>query len=228
MTSLSSRPDIGLSNVTQTELRPRSVGSRIKRVEDRRLLTGQGTFTDDRTVSGALHVAFLRSIHAHALISQVDVGPAEKMPGVVGIYTAEYLEHLVKPVRATSRMRGYHATSIYPLARGKVRYVGEPVVAVAAESRYLAEDALDRIEIAYEPLTPVVDPQLAVLQNAILLHEEAGTNVLAQRGLGAVISKRKCGRHHYGSGVASASIARHRHRWRIGLASRNTTGAVAR
>ena len=106
------------------------------------------------------------------------------MRGVVGIYTAEHLEALAPPVRATSRMRNYHATPIYPLARGKVRYVGEPIVAVLAESRYLAEDALDWIEIAYEPLTPVVDPQLALLQGAPLLHEEAETNVLAQRGFG--------------------------------------------
>src|SRR5437763_16255187 len=106
------------------------------------------------------------------------------MPGVVGIYTAERLETLIPPIRATSCMRNYHATPIYPLARGKVRYVGEPVVAVVAESRSLAEDALDRIEIAYEPLTPVVDPQLALLENATLLHEETGTNVLAQREFG--------------------------------------------
>src|SRR5215469_5964807 len=164
--------------------RPRNIGSRIKRVEDQRLLAGQGLFTDDRAVAGTLHVAFQRSVHAHAVISSIDVGSAAEMPGVVGIYTAEQIDDLVKPVRATSRMRDYHATPIYPLARGKVRYVGEPVVAVVAKSRYLAEDALDRIEVAYEPLTPVVDPQLAVLQNAILLHEEAGTNVLAQREFG--------------------------------------------
>lgn len=170
-----------MTEVTQMELRPRNIGSRVKRVEDRRLLTGQGMFTDDRAVAGALHVAFLRSIHAHALISSIDVGGATEMPGVAGIYTAEHLEALVTPVRATSRMRNYHPTPIYPLARGKVRYVGEPVVAVIAETRHLAEDALDRIEIAYATLTPVVDPQLAVLQNATLLHEEAGTNVLAER-----------------------------------------------
>ena len=117
-------------------LRPRNIGARIRRVEDRRLLTGQGMFTDDRAVAGALHVAFQRSVHAHAVISGVDVGSAAEMPGVVGIYTEKNLEGLVKPVRATSRMRDYHATPIYPLARGKVRYVGEPVVAVLAESRY--------------------------------------------------------------------------------------------
>src|SRR5205085_2750061 len=184
MTSLSSRPDIAVTDVEQIEVRPRNIGSRIKRVEDRRLLTGQGMFTDDRAVPGALHVAFLRSIHAHALISCIDIGTATDVPGVDAIYKAEHLEALVPPVRATSRMRNYYATPIYPLARGKVRYVGEPVVAVVAESRSLAEDALDRIEIAYEPLTPVVDPQLALLENATLLHEEAGTNVLAQREFG--------------------------------------------
>jgi carbon-monoxide dehydrogenase large subunit len=148
MTSLSSRPDNAVTDVEQIEVRPRNIGSRIKRVEDRRLLTGQGMFTDDRAVPGALHVAFLRSIHAHALISCIDIGTATDVPGFVGIYKAEHLEALVPPVRATSRMRNYHATPIYPLARGKVRYVGEPVVAVVAESRSLAEDALDRIEIA--------------------------------------------------------------------------------
>jgi carbon-monoxide dehydrogenase large subunit len=173
-----------VTDTAPSPLRPRNIGARIKRVEDRRLLMGQGMFTDDRAVPGALHVAFLRSIHAHALISCIEVGTAIEMPGVVGIYAAEHLEALVSPIRATSRMRNYHATPLYPLARGKVRYVGEPVVAVVAESRYLAEDALDPIEIAYEPLTPVVDPELAILQDATLLHEEAGTNVLAQRAFG--------------------------------------------
>src|SRR5690349_16089830 len=105
MTSSSSQPDITVTDAAQIEVRPRNVGSRMRRVEDRRLLTGQGMFTDDRTVPGALHVSLLRSIHAHSLISRVDIGPAERMSGVIGVYTAEHLEHLVKPVRATSRMR---------------------------------------------------------------------------------------------------------------------------
>src|SRR5215813_9689918 len=170
-----------VTEVAHIELRPRNIGSRIKRVEDPRLLLGQGMFTDDRMVPGSLHVAFLRSIHAHALIAYIDAGRAPGMPGVVGIYTAQDLEGLVGPMRATSQMRNYHATSMYPLARSKVRYVGEPIVAVLAKSRYLAEDALDRVEVAYKPLTSVVDPQLAVLPNAPLLHEEAGANVLAER-----------------------------------------------
>ena len=167
--------DLGLG------IRPKYIGARVKRVEDRRLLTGEGIFTDDRIVPGALHVAFRRSDHPHALISSINTAATEAMPGVVGVYTARELNGLVEPVYATSRMQDYHSTALYPLAREKVRYVGEPVVAVLAESRCLAEDALDRIEIAYEPLETVIDPERAVSEDAALLHEEAGTNILATR-----------------------------------------------
>ena len=161
--------------------RPKNIGARVKRVEDRRLLTGEGMFTADRMVPGALHVAFRRSDHAHAVISGIDTAAAAEMPGVFAVYTAQDLDELVEPLRAPSRMQDYHATELYPLARGKVRYVGEPVVAVLAENRYLAEDALAQIEIAYEPLATVIDPETAVRENAPLLHAEAGTNVLAAR-----------------------------------------------
>lgn len=167
--------DVGLG------LRPGNIGARIRRVEDPRLLTGHGMFTADRSVAGALHVAFRRSDHAHALISGIDTTAAVEMPGVFAVYTAQDLHSLVKPVRAPSRLKNYHATALHPLARGKVRYAGEPVAAVLADSRYLAEDALERIEIAYEPLAPVIDPEAAVGKDAPLLHEEAGTNVLATR-----------------------------------------------
>ena len=162
-------------------LRPRNIGARVKRVEDRRLLTGHGAFTDDRIVPGALHIAFCHSDHPHALISRISTAAAEAMPGVIGVYTARELNGLIEPVYATSRLPDYHSTALYPLAREKVRYVGEPVVAVLAESRYCAEDALDRIEIAYEPLEIVIDPERAAFKDAPLLHEEAGTNILATR-----------------------------------------------
>lgn len=162
-------------------LRPKNIGARVKRVEDRRLLTGQGAFTDDRIIPGASHVAFRRSDHPHALISRISTAAAEAMPGVIGVYTSREFNGLVEPVYATSRMPDYHSTALYPLAREKVRYVGEPVVAVLATTRYLAEDALDRIEIAYDPLDTVIDPERAVLKDAPLLHEEAGTNILVTR-----------------------------------------------
>jgi carbon-monoxide dehydrogenase large subunit len=162
-------------------LRPKNIGARVRRVEDPRLLTGQGMFTDDREVPGALHVAFRRSDHAHALISGIETAAGAAMPGVVAIYTARDLESLVEPVRATSRMKDYHPTANYPLANDRVRYVGEPVVAILAKDRYLAEDALDHIEIVYQPLPAVVDPEFAAGSDAPLLHPEAGTNVLLAR-----------------------------------------------
>jgi len=125
-----------------SSFRPKNIGARVKRVEDRRLLTGQGAFTDDRVTPGALHVAFRRSDHVHALISSITTSAAAEMPGVYAVYTAEDLRDLVGPVRASSRMRNYHATALYPLAREKVRYIGEPVVVVLADTQYLAEDAL--------------------------------------------------------------------------------------
>src|SRR5580704_8386952 len=128
-----------------------------------------------------MHVAFRRSDHAHAIISSINTSAAAEMPGVFAIYTAQELDDLVKPVRASSRMENYHATTLYPLARERVRYVGEPVVVVLAENRYLAEDARDQIEIAYEALAIVIDPEIAVRADAPLLHAEAGTNVLAMR-----------------------------------------------
>ena len=163
------------------ELRPKIIGARIKRVEDPRLLTGGGAFADDRVTPGALHVAFRRSDHAHARIKRIDCSAARAVAGIVGIFIGEDLERLVKPIVATSRMKNYYATPINVLARRKVRYVGEPIVAVLGESRYVAEDALDLIEIAFEPLGDVVDPEKAVRPDAPLLHEEAGSNVLVSR-----------------------------------------------
>lgn len=163
------------------ETNPKIIGTRVKRLEDPRLLTGHGSYVDDRTPAGALHIAFRRSDQSHARILNIDCTEALKMPGVVAVFTATDLEGLVKPVVATSKMRDYHETPIYPLARGKVRYVGEPVVAIVAESRYLAEDALDGIEIDYDVLPSVVDPELAAEADAPLLHEDAGTNVIVKR-----------------------------------------------
>src|SRR5271154_4535213 len=122
--------EFGLEDVDiDLGLRPKNIGARVKRVEDRRLLTGQGAFTDDRIVPGALHIAFRRRDHPHALISRISTAAAEAMPGVIGVYTARELNGLIEPVYATSRLPDYHSTALYPLARDKVRYVGEPVVA---------------------------------------------------------------------------------------------------
>jgi len=162
-------------------LRPKQVGARVKRLEDPRLLAGRGSFVDDRQPSGLLHVAFRRSDQPHARIARVDLEEARALPGVVGVFAFDDLQGLAAPALATSKMRAYHATPIYPLARNKVRYVGEPVVAVVAEDRYLAEDALDLVGLELESLPPVVDPEAALAPDAPLLHEEAGTNAIVQR-----------------------------------------------
>ncbi len=170
-----------MTDAPEIHARPKIVGARIKRTEDPRLLTGRGTYTDDRQVSRVLHVAFRRSDQSHALIKAIECSAARIAPGVVAVLTADDLINQVKPLIATSRMANYHATAIFPLARGQVRYVGEPVVAVVAHSRYQAEDALEHIAIDYEPLPLIVDPEQAVRPDAPLLHDEAGTNVLVSR-----------------------------------------------
>jgi aerobic carbon-monoxide dehydrogenase large subunit len=159
-----------MTDAREIHARPKIVGARIKRTEDPRLLTGLGAYTDDREVTRALHTAFRRSDQSHARIRAIDCAAARAAPGVVAVFTAEDLAD-VKPLVATSRMKNYYATPILPLARGKVRYVGEPVVGVVAQSRYQAEDALELITIDYEPLPVVIDPEQAARPGAPLLHE---------------------------------------------------------
>ncbi len=163
------------------EMRPKLVGQRIKRTEDPRLLTGSGRYVDDMAPAGLLHVALLRSDQPHARIRSIDIGEAFAVPGVVAIFDAGDISGDFKPAIPTSRMKGYYATPFRPLAEGKVRYVGEPVVAVVAESRYAAEDALELISIDYEPLPVAVAKDDAAVEGAPLLHDEAGTNVIISR-----------------------------------------------
>jgi len=167
-----------------TETRPKIVGARVQRKEDPRLLAGLGGYVDDLKRHGALHVALVRSDHAHARIAAIDTTEAEQMPGVLGVYTAEQLDGLTRPVSARSAMKDYHATVLRALAGGKVRYSGEPVVAIVAESRYLAEDALAGVAIDYEPLDEVVDARAAAADGAVRLHEDHSSNILVARDFG--------------------------------------------
>src|ERR1700742_2907489 len=110
-------------------LRPGLVGQRIKRFEDPRLLSGCGRFVDDMAPPGTVVLAFRRSDRPHASIRSIDYGEALSVPGVIGIFAASDIEDELRPAIPSSRMKGYYATPIWPLARGKVRYVGEPVLA---------------------------------------------------------------------------------------------------
>src|SRR3990172_6777392 len=166
-------------------------GRRIKRNEDPRLLTGQALFVDDVNLPGMLHVAFLRSPYAHARIRRVDCSRALARAGVVAAYSAQELGDywrkgplLVSPPPIDGIE--FHARTQPILARDKVRHQGEPLVAVVAESRYLAEDALGDIQVDYEPLPAVVGLEQALQPGSALVHEDLDSNlaahVIQQRG----------------------------------------------
>ena len=151
-------------------------GQAIHPREDRRFVTGRGLYLPNISLPKMLHAAILRSIHAHARIVSIDVAEALKVPGVVCALTGEQARALSKPLRPLIPLPV--ETPYYCLAYEKVRYVGEPVVAVAAVSRYVAEDALEKIHIEYDPLPAVVDPEASMKSDAPLLFEPLGTNIL--------------------------------------------------
>ncbi len=151
------------------------------RREDPRLLTGQGSYVDDHRPARLLYAAFLRSPHAHARIVRIDASAALALPGVTEVLTGEDIARAAKPVRAESKTPNVKTTSFPPLALGKVRHVGEAVAMVAAESRYVAEDAVERLVVEYEPLPVVKSTDEALDPASPVLHEEAGTNLLVSR-----------------------------------------------
>jgi len=157
------------------------IGARVPRLEDRRLLTGQGRFVADLALPGMLHAAFVRSPHAHARLAALDVSRAIAAPGVAAALTGDDLAADAPPLRAPSRMRDHVATDFPALARGKVRHAGEAVAVVVADSRYAAEDAAEWVDVAYEALPIVEDARTALAAGAPLVHEEAGTNRLLAR-----------------------------------------------
>ncbi|MCH7606842.1 MAG: xanthine dehydrogenase family protein molybdopterin-binding subunit, partial [Chloroflexi bacterium] len=155
------------------------IGAPIKRKEDNRFLTGRATFVDDLKLPDMLHACVLRSPHPHAWIKGIDASEALAMSGVEAVITFQDFETLAKPIPVRLYpLPGLEPFLQYPLARDKVRYVGDPVALVVAESRYLAEDALDAIKVAYEPLPAVVDLQDA-LRDEVILHDPPGTNTAA-------------------------------------------------
>ena len=156
------------------------IGAPIRRREDVRFLTGRAKFVDDVKVPQMLHAAILRSSHAHARIKSIKITNALGIPGVVDVITFEDIAPLAKPIPIrTYALPGLERYLQYPLAREKVRYVGEPLAVAVAETRYVAEDALDAIDVTYEVLPAVVNVHEA-LRNDVLVHEENGTNLAAR------------------------------------------------
>jgi len=164
----------------------RYVGAAVRRREDPRLLRGDGRYVDDVKLPGLLHAAFLRSPHAHARIVGLRTAAARAMPGVVAVFTHADLARWLKPLPVFGAPPPGLAAAVrfelrqapqYALCRDRVRYVGEIVAMVVATSRAQAEDALERIEVDWEPLPAVVDMQAAAAPDSPLVHPEWGTNV---------------------------------------------------
>jgi carbon-monoxide dehydrogenase large subunit len=191
----------------------RSVGARVRRVEDPRILTGRGRYVDDVALPGMLHAAFLRSVVPHGRLLGVDVSAARDLPGVVAVYTGEDIRARTTPVQAgallgINQMPGMKTPSYDALATDKVRFVGDPIALVVAESRYIAEDACELIVEDCEMLEPVVTYEDALDPSRPPIFEELGDNIAftAEMAIGdidAVFAK--------ADQVVDATISVHRH-----------------
>lgn len=154
------------------------VGRAATRVEDAALLSGRGSFTDDVGVKpGTLHAAILRSPHGHAEIVSIDSSEALTLAGVRAVLTGADVAAWATPFAVGVKQPMEH----WPMAIERARYVGEPVAVVMAESRYIAEDALDLIKVSYRQLAAVVDPELALAADAPVLHAAVGSNMVNER-----------------------------------------------
>jgi aerobic carbon-monoxide dehydrogenase large subunit len=163
----------------------RSVGARVTRVEDRRILAGRGRYIDDVVRPGMLHAVFLRSQIPHGSVLSLDVTEARALPGVVAVYTGADMQRLTKPasVASTSGMNltpGMKLPAFYPLSSDRVRHIGDPLALIVAESRYIAEDAAELIIEDIEPLVAVVSYADALDPAKPAIFEELGDNINLQ------------------------------------------------
>ncbi len=160
------------------------IGRALRRREDRRFLRGTGRFVDDFVPPGTAHMAILRSPFAHARIRSVDLGAARAAPGAIDAFCGADLDRPLPqiPFRLAG-LSGFDRFLQQPIATSKARFAGEPVAVVVASDRYAAEDALAAIEVDYDPLPPVVDPETAA-EAETLVHEDAGDNVAIRYTVG--------------------------------------------
>jgi carbon-monoxide dehydrogenase large subunit len=162
----------------KTSIVGRYVGSSVTRVEDDRLLVGNGRYIADIDLPGLLHAAFLRSSEPHAVITSIDAGAARRLPGVRAVITGEEMQRITNPMLNVGMLDGLYAPLYWPLAVDRVRMVGDPVAIVVAESRYVAEDALELIDVVYEPLDAVATIDAALDPAKPKVWDRADGNVL--------------------------------------------------
>src|SRR5438128_1373052 len=152
------------------------VGKRIKRTEDPRLIKGLAHYVDDIRLLDTLHIAFVRSIYAHARIKGIDTSEAMKAPGVVAVYTGQDIATKVGPVPCAAALPDLKVPDYRVLATGMALCVGHPIAAVVATDKYAARDAVDLISVDYEELPAVVDVEAAA-KGGNVIHETFGDNV---------------------------------------------------
>jgi carbon-monoxide dehydrogenase large subunit len=153
------------------------VGKPLKRKEDPRLLRGIAHYVDDLKLAGMVQMGFVRSPHAHARIRSVDAAKALAMPGVLGVFTAQDIGDAIGPVPCGINLPDMKPAPRPVLATGEVRFVGEAVAAVVASDRYVLQDAMDLVEVDYEPLAVVVDPDKALRKDSPRVHDSHSDNV---------------------------------------------------
>ncbi|HYU27305.1 MAG TPA: xanthine dehydrogenase family protein, partial [Thermoanaerobaculia bacterium] len=158
------------------------VGRSVTRPNARRLAQGRGQYVDDIVLPRMVHVAYCRSPHAHARIVKIETRKAAAMPGVVRIATGAEIAMVVKPyVGVLTHLQGMRSPPQYPLAIDVARWQGEPVVAVVAQSRAEAEDAVEAVDVTYEELPAALDAERALDADAVVIHKEFGGNLCFQR-----------------------------------------------
>ena len=161
-----------------TQAPERYMGGGVPRKEDPALVTGQGTYTDNMKLPGMLHIALLRSPFAHAKITHIDVSAAREQPSVVAAFTGEDLaDEWAIPIPCAWQVADDLKTpDHWPVAKDEVHHVGDAVAVVVASDRYAAQDALEHIDVDYEPLDVVTDMEEALKEDTPLVHEDLGTN----------------------------------------------------
>jgi carbon-monoxide dehydrogenase large subunit len=155
------------------------VGQRVKRTEDPRLIKGLAHYVDDIKLPDTLHVAFVRSVYAHARIKSIDTSDALKSPGVVAVYTGKDIAGKIGPVPCASALPGLKVPDYRVLAQDKVFFVGHPIAAVVATSQYAARDAIDLVAVDYDDLPAVVDVEAAA-KGGPVIHEAFADNIAYQ------------------------------------------------
>jgi carbon-monoxide dehydrogenase large subunit len=163
-----------------------SVGTALKRKEDPRFITGRGNYTDDMTLPGMLHAAFARSDQAHAKITGIDTSAARAHAGIVGVFTVDDLGDIAAPMPMAWVPPGIevHTPERWPLAKGEVNHVGDPIVLVVGRDRASVVDAVNSIVVEYEELPVVTDPEAALEDGSPLVHVDIGTNKTHEWSLG--------------------------------------------